>query len=71
MLKVLGRHKRLCDGITRRDLMQIGGLSLFGSMNVPKLLRAAGASGGRGTAKSVLLFNLLGGPSQMDMFDMK
>ncbi|GIT29784.1 MAG: hypothetical protein Ct9H300mP1_18300 [Planctomycetaceae bacterium] len=48
MLKVLGRHKQLCDGITRRDLMQIGGLSLFGSMNVPKLLRAAGASGGRG-----------------------
>ena len=71
MLKVLGRHKRLCDGITRRDLMQIGGLSLFGSMNVPKLLRAAGSSGGQGTAKSVLLFNLLGGPSQMDMFDMK
>ncbi|GIS60378.1 MAG: hypothetical protein CM1200mP2_26030 [Planctomycetaceae bacterium] len=62
MLKVLGRHKQLCDGITRRDLMQIGGLSLFGSMNVPKLLRAAGASGGQGTAKSVLLFNLLGVP---------
>ena len=71
MLHVLGRPKRLCDGITRRDLMQVGGLSLFGSMSVPRLLRAADASEGNGTAKSVMLFNLLGGPSHMDMFDMK
>ena len=71
MLHVLGRRKRLCDGITRRELMQVGGLSLFGSMSVPRLLRAADASEGNGTAKSVLLFNLLGGPSHMDMFDMK
>ena len=71
MLKILGRRKRLCDGITRRDLMQVGGLSLFGSMTLPRLLRAADASQGQGTAKSVVLFNLLGGPAHMDMFDMK
>ena len=71
MLHVLGRRKRLCDGITRRDLMQVGGLSLFGSMTIPRLLRAADSSQGAGPAKSVMLFNLLGGPAHMDMFDMK
>jgi len=71
MLHLLGRHKTLCDGITRRELMQVGGLSLFGSMTLPRLLRAGDASRGQGTAKSVMLFNLLGGPAHMDMFDMK
>lgn len=73
MLSILGRPNRLCDGITRRELMRVGGLSLFGGMTVPALLRAADQSSKRpeGSAKSVILFNLLGGPSQMDMVDMK
>jgi len=73
MLKVLGGRTRLCDGVNRRELMQVGALSLFAGMTLPRLLQA---SEGRqppaaGTAKSVILFNLLGGPSHMDMFDMK
>ena len=73
MLRILGRSRKTCDGITRRDLMQVGGLSLFGSMTLPRLLRAAENSASRpdGTAKSVIMFNLLGGPSHMDMFDLK
>ncbi|MDB5385969.1 MAG: hypothetical protein JWM11_1615 [Planctomycetaceae bacterium] len=73
MLKILGNAKTLCDGVTRRELMQVGGLSLFGGMNLPRLLHAAEQSRSRpnGPAKSVILFNLLGGPSQMDMFDLK
>ncbi|MEX0728845.1 MAG: DUF1501 domain-containing protein [Planctomycetaceae bacterium] len=59
-------------GLSRRDVLQIGGLSLFSGMTVPKLLHA---SDGRGyepaKAKSVILFNMLGGPSHHDMFDMK
>jgi len=73
-MHVLGRRKKLCDGITRRDLMQVGGLSLFGGMTLPRLLQAAESSSRQsagGPARSVLLFNLLGGPSHMDMFDMK
>ena len=47
-------------------------MSLFGSMTVPRLLRAAHAGrSGHGRAKAVILFNLLGGPSHMDMFDLK
>ena len=30
MLRVLGSSKRLCTGVTRRDLLWAGGLSLFG-----------------------------------------
>ncbi len=73
MLTVLGQSSRLCDGVTRRELMRVGGLSLFAGMSLPRLLRAAESNPATrpGRAKSVILFNLLGGPSQQDMFDMK
>jgi hypothetical protein len=77
MLRVLGQSNRLCDGVTRRDLMQVGALSLFSGMSLPRLLEASESISARrlpvsrAPARSVILFNLLGGPSQMDMFDMK
>lgn len=82
MLRILGQAGRLCDGVTRREAMQVGALSLFGGMTLPRLLQAQPAKSAvaqrlpvsrrpQGSAKSVILFNLLGGPSQMDMFDMK
>lgn len=72
MLRVLGSATRLCDGINRRELMRVGGLSLFGGLNWARAAHAAGAvDSGRGPAKSVIMFNLLGGPSHIDMFDMK
>lgn len=75
MLRILGQKARMCDGISRRDLMQVGALSLFGGMTLPRLLEAAvspkPATPPRGAAKSIILFNLLGGPSHQDMFDMK
>ena len=73
MLTVLGRSATLCDGMTRRELMRVGGLSLFSGVSLPRLLQASEAKPARGPgrAKSVILFNLLGGPSQMDMFDLK
>ncbi len=73
MLKILGHGRTTCDGVTRREMLRVGGLSLFGGMTLPRLVRAADASATKpnGPAKSVILFNLLGGPSQMDMFDLK
>src|SRR3990170_2889682 len=79
MLRILGQAARLCDGISRRDLLRVGSLSLFAGMNWPRLIEAAESTGGqaangtrpRGRAKSVILFNLLGGPSHQDIFDMK
>ena len=41
MLRILGPGTKLCDGITRRELMRVGALSLFGSVTLPRLLRAA------------------------------
>ncbi|WP_010586528.1 DUF1501 domain-containing protein [Schlesneria paludicola] len=73
MLTVLGDSAKLCDGVTRREIMRVGGLSLFAGMSLPGYLRATESSATTrpGRAKSVVLFNLLGGPSQMDMFDLK
>ncbi len=72
MLRVLGSEKRLCDGMSRRELMRVGGLSLFGGLHWSRTAQAAKAVGdNRGPAKSVIMFNLLGGPSHIDMFDMK
>lgn len=76
MLSILGRGPTLCDGLNRREILRAGGLSLFG-LTLPGLLRAAEQNRGSGferrpaRAKSVILFNLLGGPSHMDMFDLK
>jgi len=50
--------------------MRVGGLSLFSGMTLPRLLRAA-ENRSQGTARAVILFNLLGGPSHQDMVDMK
>lgn len=72
MLSILGHGAPLCDGITRREALRVGGLSLFAGMSLPRLLEASTAtSTRRGRARSVILFNLLGGPSHIDMFDMK
>lgn len=73
MLSVLGSGSKLCDGLNRREFLRVGGLSLFGTLTMPRLLRAAEQAAQRppARAKSVILFNLLGGPSHMDMFDLK
>lgn len=64
MLNIFGSH----DSMDRRTLLKAGALSLLG-ITMPQLLRAG--EGRRGRAKSVILFNLLGGPSHIDMFDLK
>src|SRR5262245_60545431 len=71
MLSVFGRGTRLCDGITRRELLRVGGLALSGLTlaDVLRLRAAAGAESGRG--KSVIMIWLRGGPSHIDSYDMK
>ena len=61
------------EGINRRDLMKVSGLSVLSGLTLPRPARAADSNIPKpsGPAKSVILFNLLGGPSQLDMFDMK
>lgn len=72
MLSILGPSSKLCDGVTRRELMRVGALSLFAGMTTPRLLQAREAGATRtGRARSVIMFNLLGGPSHQDMVDLK
>jgi hypothetical protein len=73
MLRIQGSDRRLCDGLSRRDLLQVGGLGLAGGLSLPTLLAAEQARtvDPDAPAKSVILINLLGGPSHIDMFDMK
>lgn len=70
MLTLLGRpgSRGMCDGISRRNFLRIGGLGLAG-LSLPQLLKAEAATGKRG--KSVIMIYLVGGPPHQDMFDLK
>jgi len=71
MLTVLGRKRCVCSGLTRRQLLEIGGAGLLG-LSLPKVLAAESALTTRNArAKSVLFLYLFGGPSQLETFDMK
>ncbi|HAM70851.1 MAG TPA: DUF1501 domain-containing protein [Verrucomicrobiales bacterium] len=73
MIRVLGTPRTACDGLTRREMLRIGGLSLLG-LNLPGLLRAEQTLPtlpGRSTAKSVILLYLFGGPAAQETFDPK
>ena len=75
MLRILGNRTTACDGTTRREVLRAGGLSLFGTMTLPRLLAGSRQPGNQGRApgraRSIILLNLFGGPSHLDMFDMK
>jgi hypothetical protein len=55
--------------ITRRQLLQVGGLSLLG-LNTPGLLDAAGRRF-QAKARSIIFLHQFGGPSHHDTLDMK
>ena len=73
MLSLLGRGARLCDGITRREALRIGGLGFTGLMWSDWLRsRAAAAGRGRsGKARACILIFNYGGPSHLDLWDLK
>jgi hypothetical protein len=56
--------------ITRRRLLQVGGLGLLG-LNLPGFLRAAEGGRHKARARSVIFLHQYGGPSCHDTFDMK
>src|SRR5205085_5258135 len=79
----LSKHSFSCAGFqatgwSRRDLLKVGGMGLLG-LNLPTLLEAQGIQpskterdrGPKARAKSVIFLYQFGGPSHIDMFDMK
>src|SRR5262245_56035581 len=75
MLKILGRPRQFCDGITRRDLMAVGGLVALGSTLSLESAFAAEerrpAHAMAGKAKNVIHLYLHGGAPTQDMYDLK
>src|SRR5213080_938428 len=72
------KHSFACCGfhesrLTRRHLLKVGGLGLLG-LTMPGLLRAeewVKGKGPRPRAQSVIFLYQFGGPSHIDIFDMK
>ncbi|MBI2823272.1 MAG: DUF1501 domain-containing protein [Planctomycetia bacterium] len=70
MLTIPGSPSRFCSGISRRSWLQIGGLAL-GGLALPEILRAEAAGGGARRTKGIIMVLLPGGPSHLDMYDLK
>jgi uncharacterized protein (DUF1501 family) len=78
MLVIPGRSgKDTCDGITRRELLRVGGSAILG-LSLADIFRLQAAEAnhkaggpGFGKAKSVILLYLQGGPSHLDLWDPK
>src|SRR5262249_4850372 len=73
-----GVSRDTCDGITRRELLRVGGSAMLGISlaNILGLQKASAGSNnhggpGFGKAKSVILLYLQGGPSHLDLWDPK
>jgi hypothetical protein len=73
MLTVSGKGSiTTCDGITRRDFLQVGTLGALGfTLSNWAALKALGAVANGTDEKSVILIFNLGAPSQLDTWDMK
>jgi hypothetical protein len=74
MLVSFGNSPRnTCDGVTRRHALRIGASGLIGGLSLPWLLelQAKAPTPKEGKAKACIFLFLEGGPSQLDMWDMK
>ena len=70
MLNITGGKFKLCDGISRRNVLQIGSLAM-GGLTLPQLLRAEAKAGIRKSHKAVIMIYMAGAPSHQDMYDLK
>jgi Protein of unknown function (DUF1501) len=71
MLTIWGAKQRFCDGVTRRDFLKIGA---FGAgLSLSELLRQRASANGATprSTKSAIMIYLGGGPSHIDMYDLK
>ena len=71
MLKIFGPSAgKLCDGLSRREFLQVGALGM-GGLALPQLLAAEARAGVGKSAKAVIMIYLVGAPPHQDMFDLK
>jgi uncharacterized protein (DUF1501 family) len=70
MLTFWGPRRRFCDQVSRRDFLRVGALGL-GGLTLADVLRLQAQAGTGTRAKSVIMVCLAGGPSHIDMYDLK
>ncbi|MGE0608622.1 MAG: DUF1501 domain-containing protein [Pirellulales bacterium] len=71
MFTIRGRRQTYCDGIGRRQFLCAGALGL-GGLTLADVLRSEAAAGpAQGRNKSIIYIVLGGGPSHIDMWDLK
>jgi len=69
MFTLLGARQRFCDGMTRRNFLQIGA---FGAgLTLADMLRLRVAAANGKSSKAAIMIQLGGGPSHLDMYDLK
>ena len=76
MLSFPGRSQKFCDGVSRRNFLKLGafgaGLTLADVMRAQAATRkATPATASASSPKAAIMIYLPGGPSHMDMYDMK
>src|SRR5262249_11529919 len=77
MFTIWGAKERFCDGTSRRGFLQIGAFGAARTLADMLRLRADGGNkpatnnSKSATCKSAILIYLPGGPSHMDMYDLK
>ena len=73
MLTIYGQRQRLCDGVSRRSFLKIGGFAFgaAGGVSLADILRAEAASGRKSPHKAVINIFLGGGPPHQDMWEIK
>jgi hypothetical protein len=75
VLNILGSTRRLCDGLSRREFLRLGGLGALG-LGLGDLLAVPGSASPTraahfGRARSCILLFLYGSPPQHETFDPK
>ena len=75
MLNILGISQKFCDGINRRNFLKIGafgaGLTLADMLRAKACANSAATRRRDSSHKSAIMIYLPGGPSHMDMYDLK
>lgn len=71
MITIEGGSHRLCNGLTRRDALRVGGLGIAGFTLSDLLQLQAQAAVPKRKAKSIIMIHLGGGPSHVDTYDPK
>src|SRR5262249_34636398 len=73
LLTLFGKKQKFCDGVSRRNFLKIGAFGAGLTLADMLRLRSAAATSGKAVSsqKAAIMIYLPGGPSHMDMYDLK